>query len=103
LMGVSRSRSRGSVERTRGGGIDTTTSRRRRDFCGGDESNSGGDGDGDGDGKCRPSLSRNLATTALVLTAEAAAALIADDADGGNSDVPIVGRASLTAGGKLIN
>jgi hypothetical protein len=43
-----------------------------------------------------------LAATALVLAAEAVAALIADDADGGNSDVTIVGRASLTAGGGLI-
>jgi hypothetical protein len=43
-----------------------------------------------------------LAATALVLAAEAAAALIADDADGGNSGVPIVGRAYLAAGGGLI-
>ena len=42
-----------------------------------------------------------LVATALVLAAEAAAALIVDDADGGNS-VAIVGRASLTAGGGLI-
>jgi hypothetical protein len=48
-MGVLRSR--GKVERTRGGGIDATTSRRTRDFCGGGESN--GIGDGNGDGKCR--------------------------------------------------
>ena len=98
-MGVLRSR--GRVERTRGGGIDALTSRQTRDFCGGGESN--GDGDGDGDGKCRAPLSRNLAATALVLAAEAAAALIADDADGGNSGVAIVGRASLAAGGGLIN
>ena len=32
----------------------------------------------------------------------AVAALIADDADGGNSGVTIVGRASLVAGGGLI-
>ena len=89
-------RSRGRVERTRGGGIDGTTSRQTRDFCGGGESN--GDSNGNGDGKCRAPLSRNLAATALVLTAEAAAALIADDADGGNSGVAIVGRASLAEG-----
>ena len=40
--------------------------------------------------------------TALVLAAEALAALIADDADGGNSGVTIVGRASLAAEGGLI-
>ncbi len=39
--------------------------------------------------------SRDLAATALALTAEAAAALIADDANGGNSNVTIVGSASL--------
>jgi hypothetical protein len=44
-----------------------------------------------------------LAATALVLAAEAAATLITDDADGGNSGVDIVGRASLTAEGRLIN
>ena len=38
-----------------------------------------------------------------VLAAEASAALIADDADGDNSGVAIVGSASLTAGGGLIN
>ena len=43
-----------------------------------------------------------LAATALVLAAEAAAVLIVDDANGGNSRVAIVGRASLTAGGGLI-
>ncbi len=32
-----------------------------------------------------------------------AVTLIADDADGGNRGVAIVGRASLTAGGGLIN
>jgi hypothetical protein len=61
---------------------------------------SNGDGNGDDDGKCRAPLSRNLAATALVLAAEAAAALIADDADGGG--VAIVGRASLTVGGGLV-
>jgi hypothetical protein len=95
-------RSGGRVERTRGRGIDATTTRQTRDFCGGGKSVGGGDGDGNGDGKCRAPLSRNLAATALVLTAEDAAALIADDADGGNSGVTIVGRASLTAGGGLI-
>jgi hypothetical protein len=44
-----------------------------------------------------------MAATALVLAAEAADALIADDADGGNSGVAIVGRASLAAGCGLIN
>jgi len=39
-----------------------------------------------------------LAATALVLAAEAAAALIADDTIGGNSGVTIVGSASLAAG-----
>ena len=47
--------------------------------------------------------SRDLAATALALAAEAAATLIADDADGGNSGVAIVGRASLVAGGGVIN
>ncbi len=85
----------------RGGGIDATTIRQTKDFCGRCESN--GDGDGDGDGKCRVPLSRNLlAATALVLTAEAVAVLIADDANGGNIGVTIVSRASLVAGGGLI-
>ena len=53
-------------------------------------------------GNARRCHHRYLAATALVLTAEAAAALIADDADGSNSGVAIVGRASLTAGGGLI-
>jgi hypothetical protein len=48
-----------------------------------------------------PSL--DLAATALALAAEAAAALIADDADGGNSDVAIVGSGSLAVGGGVIN
>ncbi len=47
--------------------------------------------------------SRDLAATALALAAEAAAVLFADDADGGNSGVAIVGIASLAAGGGLIN
>ena len=99
-------RSGGRVERMRGGGIDATTIPRTRDFCGGSESDGDGDGNGNGngDGKCRAPLSQNLAVTALVLTAEAAAALIADDADGGNNGVTIVGRASLAAGGgRIIN
>ncbi len=37
----------------------------------------------------------DLAATALALAADAAAALIADNADGGNSGVAIVGNASL--------
>ena len=40
--------------------------------------------------------SRDLAATALALAAEAAAALIAEDANGGNSGVTIVGSESLT-------
>jgi hypothetical protein len=47
--------------------------------------------------------SRDLAATALVLTAEAEAALIADDADGGNSSVAIIGSTSLAVGGGVIN
>ena len=39
----------GRVERTRGGGVDMTTSWQTRDNHGGGE----GEGDGDGDGKCR--------------------------------------------------
>jgi hypothetical protein len=42
------------------------------------------DGDGNGNGKCRVLSSWDLAGTVLVLAAEAAAALIADNADGGN-------------------
>ncbi len=52
----------------------------------------------------RVPTSWDLAATALVLTAEAAAELIADDTDGGNSGVTIIGRASLAArGGPIIN
>ena len=40
---------------------------------------------------------------ALVLTAEAATALKADDANGGNGGVAVVGCTSLEAGGWLIN
>jgi hypothetical protein len=40
---------------------------------------------------------------ALVLTAEAVTALKADDANGGNGSVAIVGCTSLAAGGGLIN
>ena len=40
---------------------------------------------------------------ALVLTAEAATALKADDANGGNGGIAVVGCASLAAGGGLIN
>jgi len=70
----------------RGGGINATTSRRTRDYRG-----------------CRTPPSRDLAATALVIPAEAAAALIADNANGGNSGVTIVSSASLTAGGGVIN
>jgi hypothetical protein len=47
--------------------------------------------------------SQDLAATALALAAEAAAALIADNANGGNSGVAIVSSASLTVGGGVIN
>ncbi len=47
--------------------------------------------------------SQDLAATALALAAETAAALIADEADGGNSGVPIIGSAYLVAGGGVIN
>ncbi len=46
---ISRGCGGGRVERTRGGGVNTTTSRQTRDNDGDDE----GEGDGDGDGKCR--------------------------------------------------
>ena len=85
----------GRVERMRGRGINVTTSRRTRDYRGGGKSN----GDGDGDGECRAPPSRDLTATALVLAAEAAVALIADNANDGNSGVAIVGSASLAAGG----
>jgi hypothetical protein len=70
-----------------------------RDYHGGGKR----DGDGDGDGECRAPSSWDLAATALVLAAEAAAALIVDDAHGGNSGVAIVGIASLAAGGGVFN
>jgi hypothetical protein len=47
--------------------------------------------------------SRDLAATALVLAAEAAAALIVEDVNGGNSGVAIAGSTSLAAGGGVIN
>jgi hypothetical protein len=52
--------------------------------------------------RCAPP-SWDLAATALALTAEAAAVLFMDDADGGNSGVTIVGRATLVVGGGVIN
>ncbi len=51
--------------------------------------------------RARPS--RDLAATAPALAAEAAAALIADDANGGNSGAAIIGSASLAVGGGVIN
>ncbi len=45
---ISRGCGGGRVERTRGGDVNTTTSRQTRDNDGNDE----GEGDGDGDGKC---------------------------------------------------
>jgi len=83
----------------RGGGINVTTSRRTRDYRGVGKS----DGNGDGDRECCVPPSWDLAATALVLAAKAAAALIADNADGGNSSVVIVGSASLAVGGGVIN
>jgi len=79
-----------------------TTSRQTRDARGGGESD--GKGDGDGYGKCRTPPSWDLAATALVPATQAGASLTANDADGGNSGVAIVGRASLAAGGgQIIN
>ena len=46
---ISRGCGGGRVERTTGGGVNTTTSRQMRDNHGDDE----GEGDGDGNGKCR--------------------------------------------------
>ena len=43
------------------------------------------------------------AAVALVLAAEAAAALMADDADGSDGSAAIIGVASLTMGGGVIN
>ncbi len=81
----------------RGGGINATTSHRTRDYRGGSK------GDGDGDRECLAPPSRDLAATALVLAAEAAAALIVYDSIGGNSGVAIIGSTSLAAGGRVIN
>jgi len=80
----------------RGGGINATTSHRTRDYRGGSK------GEGNGSRECHAPPSRDLAATALVLAAEAAATLIADNAIGGNSSVAIVGSASLAAGGRVI-
>jgi hypothetical protein len=80
--------------------------RHQRDIQPSNERHRGGgksNGDGDGNGECRVPPSRDLAATAPVLAAEAVAALIADDADGGNSGVAIVGSVSLAAGGGVIN
>ena len=87
----------GKVERMRGGGINATTSHQTRDYRGDSK------GDGNGDRECHAPPSRDLAATALVLMVEASAALIADNADGGNIGVAIVGSASLAAGGGVIN
>ena len=69
-----------------------------RDDRGGDKSN----GEGDGNGIPRAAI-RDLAATALVLAAEASAALKADDTDSGNIGIAIVGSMSLAAGGGVIN
>jgi hypothetical protein len=66
----------------------------------------GGKSNGEGDGNVIPRAAaaiRDLTATALVLAAKALAALIADDANGGNIGVAIVGSASLAAGGGVIN
>jgi len=83
----------------RGGGINATTSHRTRDYRGGGKSN----GDGNGDGECHAPPSWDLVVKALVLAAEAAAVLIADNANGGNSGVAIIGSVSLAAGSGVIN
>ena len=82
----------------RGRGIDGTTSWQTRDNRGGGKSN----GNGNGNEKCCTPPSRDLGATALVLAAEAVAALIATNANGGKSIVTIVGSASLAAGGGVI-
>ena len=89
----------GRVERIKGGGINATTSHQTRDYRGGSKS----DSNSNGDRECCAPPSRDLVATALVLAAEAAPTLIADDAIGSNSDVAIVGIASLAAGGNVIN
>ena len=73
-------------------GIKATTSQQARDDRG------GGNGNGDGDRKCRAPPSQDLTMTALVLTTEAVAALVADDADGGNSSIAIVSSIFLQRG-----
>jgi hypothetical protein len=60
-------------------------------------------GNGNGNGECRAPPSRDSAATALVLLAEVSAELIADDANGGNIGVAIVGSTSLAVGGGAIN
>ena len=70
-------RGRGRVKRMRGGGINATTSHQKRDYHSGGKSGS----DGDGGRECRALPSQDLVATALVLAAEAAAVLIADNAD----------------------
>ena len=94
-------RSGSRVERTRGGGIDATTSRRTETSAAAAKATATAMAMVMGNAvRCHHGY---LAATALVLAAEAAAALIVDDADGGNRGVDIVGRASLAAGGRLIN
>ena len=89
----------GRAKRTKGGGIDATTSLQTRYDCGTSKS----DGNGNGNRKCRAPPSQDLVATALVLVAKAAAALNVDNADSGNSCVPIIGNASLASGGGVIN
>ncbi len=83
---------------------------RRRDNQPANERQTGGEAPADKKrrGLDRPRLrrappSRDLVVTALALAADAAAVLFADDADGSNSGVAIVGRASLVAGGGVMN
>jgi hypothetical protein len=62
-----RGRGGGRVERMRGGGINSTTSRRMRDYRGGGKN----DCDDNGEGECRTPPSWDLVATALGLAAEA--------------------------------
>ncbi len=71
----------------------------KRDNCRGSDSN----GNSSGKGKCHALPSRDLTMTALVLVAETAATLIADDAVVSNGGVAIIGRASLVVEGRVIN
>ena len=64
---------------------------------------SGSNSNGHCNKKCHVPPSQDLAMTALVLAAEATAALIADNADGGNGGNIIVSSIFFAAGGGVIN